>query len=126
MVWAFRMRNFANRIFREIGSLEAGCKSMEGKFKQYGMFRTVRGANTIIAPMLLSAQVKFADYWESRWAAGLTLKWCTLEALQAHLHCCAGVKIAFRTDVWGHLLTALKQTARYAYETGTTSGYSLV
>ena len=46
--------------------MEAACKTVLGRLKPSGMFKTVRGANIIIA--LRSCQLRggIADSWESR------------------------------------------------------------
>jgi hypothetical protein len=64
-----RMRypNFREQgLFVGSGVIEAGCKTVLGRLKQSGMFRTVRGANSIIALRGCQLSGRFEDYWESR------------------------------------------------------------
>jgi hypothetical protein len=57
-------------LFVGSGVIEAGCKTVIGsRLKQSGMFRTVRGANSIIALRCCHLNGRFEDYWESRRAA---------------------------------------------------------
>ena len=54
-------------LFVGSGVIEAGCKTVIGaRFKQSGMFWTVRGANAIIALRCCQMNGEFEDYWESR------------------------------------------------------------
>jgi len=54
-------------LFVGSGVIEAGCKTVIGsRFKQSGMFWTVRGANSIIALRCCQLNGRFEDYWESR------------------------------------------------------------
>lgn len=54
-------------LFVGTGVIEAGCKSLIGsRFKQSGMFWTVRGANAILALRCCQFNGRFEDYWESR------------------------------------------------------------
>jgi hypothetical protein len=70
---AMRMRypNFRRQhLFVGSGVIEAGCKTVIGKrFKQSGMFWSVRGANAIIALSCCYLNGRFEDYWEARRAA---------------------------------------------------------
>jgi len=57
-------------LFVGSGVIEAGCKTVIGsRFKQSGMFWTVRGANSIIALRCCHLNGRFEDYWEGRRAA---------------------------------------------------------
>jgi hypothetical protein len=57
-------------LFVGSGVIEAGCRTVIGsRLKQSGMFRTVRGANSIIALRCCHLNRRFEDYWESRRAA---------------------------------------------------------
>ena len=57
-------------LFVGSGVIEAGCKTVIGKrLKQSGMFRTVRGANAIIALRCCQLNGRFEEYWEQRRAA---------------------------------------------------------
>ncbi|MCW5982594.1 MAG: hypothetical protein KIT09_31190 [Bryobacteraceae bacterium] len=57
-------------LFIGSGVIEAGCKTVIGsRLKQSGMFRTVRGANAIIALRCCHLNRRFETYWESRRAA---------------------------------------------------------
>ena len=52
------------------GVIEAGCKTVIGhRFKQSGMFWTVKGANSILALRCSHFNRRFEDYWEGRRAA---------------------------------------------------------
>ena len=54
-------------LFVGSGVIEAGCKTVIGaRFKQSGMFWTVRGANAILALRCCQMNGEFEDYWESR------------------------------------------------------------
>ena len=54
-------------LFVGSGVIEAGCKTVIGsRFKQSGMFWTVRGANAIIALRCCHLNGRFEDYWEAR------------------------------------------------------------
>jgi hypothetical protein len=54
-------------LFVGSGVIEAGCKTVVGsRFKQSGMFWTVRGANAILALRCCHLNGRFEDYWESR------------------------------------------------------------
>jgi hypothetical protein len=60
------------RQHRFVGSgvIEAGCKTVIAcRLKQSGMFRTVRGAHSIIALRCCHLNGRFEDYWEARRAA---------------------------------------------------------
>jgi hypothetical protein len=60
----------ACNLFVGSGVIEAGCKTVIGsRLKQSGMFRTVRGANAIIALRCCHLNGRFEDYWETRRAA---------------------------------------------------------
>jgi hypothetical protein len=62
----FRCQHF----FVGSGVIEAGCKTVIGsRFKQSGMFWTVRGANAIIALRCCHLNGRIEDYWEGRRAA---------------------------------------------------------
>jgi hypothetical protein len=51
-------------LFVGSGVIEAGCKSIVGvRFKQSGMFWTVRGANAIIALRCCRFNQRFEDFW---------------------------------------------------------------
>jgi hypothetical protein len=57
-------------LFVGSGVIEAGCKTVIGsRLKQSGMFRTVRGANAIIALRCCHLNGELEDYWEQRRAA---------------------------------------------------------
>jgi len=57
----------SQHLFIGSGVIEAGCKTVIGsRLKQSGMFRTVRGANAIIALRCHRLSGKFEDYWASR------------------------------------------------------------
>lgn len=57
-------------LFVGSGVIEAGCKTVIGKrFKQSGMFWTVKGFNSIFALRNSHLNGRFEDYWESRVAA---------------------------------------------------------
>ena len=57
----------AQGLFIGSGVVEAGCKTVVGaRLKQSGMFRTVRGANAILALRCNRLSGKFENYWESR------------------------------------------------------------
>jgi hypothetical protein len=57
----------AQNLFVGSGVVEAGCKTVIGRrLKMSGMFRTVRGANSIIALRCNRVSGKFTGYWESR------------------------------------------------------------
>jgi hypothetical protein len=68
-----RMRypEFRNQgLFVGSGVIEAGCKSIVGvRFKQSGMFWTVRGANAIIALRCCRFNQRFEDFWAETRAA---------------------------------------------------------
>jgi hypothetical protein len=70
---AERMRYPAFRrqgLFVGSGVIEAGCKTVIGaRFKQSGMFWTVRGANAILALRCAQFNGRLEDYWDSRAAA---------------------------------------------------------
>jgi hypothetical protein len=52
------------------GPIEAGCKTVIGsRLKCSGMFRTVRGANAILALRCRQLNGRFESYWEDRRAA---------------------------------------------------------
>ena len=54
-------------LFVGSGVIEAGCKTVIGsRFKQSGMFWSVRGANGILALRCCHHNGQFEDYWESR------------------------------------------------------------
>ena len=54
-------------LFVGSGVIEAGCKTVIGsRFKQSGMFWTVRGANAILALRCCHINGQFEDYWASR------------------------------------------------------------
>src|SRR5215813_3491597 len=54
-------------LFVGTGVIEAGCKTLIGyRFKQSGMFWTVRGANAILALRCCQFNGRFEDYWEAR------------------------------------------------------------
>ena len=54
-------------LFVGSGVIEAGCKTVIGsRFKQSGMFWTVRGANAILALRCSHLNGRFEDYWEER------------------------------------------------------------
>jgi hypothetical protein len=54
-------------LFVGTGVVEAGCKTVIGcRFKQSGMFWTVRGANAILALRCCCLSGRFEDYWEAR------------------------------------------------------------
>jgi hypothetical protein len=57
----------AQHLFVGSGVIEAGCKAIIGsRCKQSGMFRTVRGANAILALRCCHFNGRFEDYWEAR------------------------------------------------------------
>ena len=57
-------------LFVGSGVIEAGCKTVvASRFKQSGMFWTVRGANAILALRCCHLNDRFEDYWEERRAA---------------------------------------------------------
>ena len=57
-------------LFVGSGVIEAACKTVIGsRFKQSGMFWTVRGANAILALRCSHLNGRFEDYWEGRRAA---------------------------------------------------------
>ena len=52
------------------GGIEAACKTVIGhRFKQSGMFWTVKGAYAILALRCSYLNGRFENYWESRRAA---------------------------------------------------------
>ena len=54
-------------LFVGSGVIEAGCKTVIGsRFKQSGMFWTVRGANAILALRCCQLNGRFEEYWEAR------------------------------------------------------------
>jgi hypothetical protein len=54
-------------LFVGSGVIEAGCKTVvASRFKQSGMFWTVRGANAILALRCYHLNNRFEDYWEGR------------------------------------------------------------
>jgi hypothetical protein len=53
-------------LFVGSGVIEAGGQTVVGIRKQSGMFRTVRGANAILALRRGQMNGEFEDYWESR------------------------------------------------------------
>ena len=54
-------------LFIGSGVIEAACKTVVGsRFKQSGMFWTVRGANAILALRCCHSNEQFEDYWERR------------------------------------------------------------
>ena len=60
----------AQGLFIGSGVIEAGCKTVIGsRFKQSGMFWTVKGANRIIALRCCRVSGKFEDFWEVQGAA---------------------------------------------------------
>jgi hypothetical protein len=57
-------------LFVGSGVIEAGCKTViASRFKQSGMFWTVRGANALLALRCCQFNGHFEDYWEARRAA---------------------------------------------------------
>jgi len=70
---ALRMRypQFRHQhLFIGSGVIEAGCKTVIGcRFKQSGMFWTLRGANAILSLRCCHLNGRFEDYWEARPAA---------------------------------------------------------
>jgi hypothetical protein len=57
-------------LFVGSGVIEAGCKTVIGcRFKQSGMFWTVRGASAIVALRCRPLNSQFEDNWEGRRAA---------------------------------------------------------
>jgi len=57
-------------LFVGSGVIEAGCKTVIGsRFKQSGMFWTVRGANAVLALRCCHLNSRFEDYWADRRAA---------------------------------------------------------
>jgi len=57
-------------LFVGTGVMEAGCKTVVGsRFKQSGMFWTVRGVNAILALRCCYFNGRFEDYWDGRRAA---------------------------------------------------------
>lgn len=57
-------------LFVGTGVMEAGCKTVVGsRFKQSGMFWTVRGVNAILALRCCYLNGQFEDYWDARRAA---------------------------------------------------------
>lgn len=57
-------------LFVGTGVMEAGCKTVVGsRFKQSGMFWTVRGVNAILALRCCYFNGRFEDYWDARRAA---------------------------------------------------------
>ena len=57
-------------LFVGSGVIEAGCKTVIAhRFKQSGMFWTVRNANAILALRCCHLNGRFEDYWEARRAA---------------------------------------------------------
>jgi hypothetical protein len=57
-------------LFVGSGVIEAGCKTVIGsRFKQSGMFWTVRGANAVLALRCCHLNGRFEDYWADRRAA---------------------------------------------------------
>jgi hypothetical protein len=49
------------------GVIEAGCKTVIGsRLKRSGMFRTVKGANAILALRWSFLNTRFEDHWEGR------------------------------------------------------------
>jgi hypothetical protein len=63
-----RHPKFRNRdLFAGSGAIEAACRTAIAKrLKQSGMFRTVHGANAIIALRRTRLSPRFEDYWASR------------------------------------------------------------
>jgi hypothetical protein len=54
-------------LFVGSGVIEAACKTVIGsRFKQSGMFWTIRGANSILALRAIQISGQFEDYWEAR------------------------------------------------------------
>ena len=54
-------------LFVGSGVIEAGCKTVIGsRFKQSGMFWTVRGANAVLALRCCLLNGRFEDYWAAR------------------------------------------------------------
>jgi len=54
-------------LFVGSGVIEAGCKTViASRFKQSGMFWTLRGANAILALRCSLLNRRFEDYWEGR------------------------------------------------------------
>ncbi len=57
-------------LFVGTGVMEAGCKTVVGsRFKQSGMFWSVRGVNAILALRCCYLNGQFEDYWDARRAA---------------------------------------------------------
>ena len=57
-------------LFVGTGVMEAGCKTVVGsRFKQSGMFWTVRGLNAVLALRCCYLNGRFEDYWDARRAA---------------------------------------------------------
>jgi hypothetical protein len=57
-------------LFVGSGVIDAGCKTViASRFKQSGMFWTVRGADAILALRTCLLNGHFEDYWEHRRAA---------------------------------------------------------
>lgn len=57
-------------LFVGSGVIEAGCKTVIGsRFKQSGMFWTVRGANAVLSLRCCHLNGRFENYWEARRAA---------------------------------------------------------
>jgi hypothetical protein len=55
------------QLFVGTGVMEAGCKTVIGsRPKKSGTFRTVRGANAIVAVRCCHLSGRFEDYWEGR------------------------------------------------------------
>lgn len=57
-------------LFVGTGVMEAGCKTVVGsRFKQSGMFWSVRGVNAVLALRCCYLNGRFEDYWDARRAA---------------------------------------------------------
>lgn len=57
-------------LFVGTGVMEAGCKTVVGsRFKQSGMFWSVRGVNAVLALRCCYLNGRFEDYWDARQAA---------------------------------------------------------
>jgi hypothetical protein len=57
-------------LFVGTGVMEAGCKTVVGsRFKQSGMFWSVRGVNAVLALRCCYLNGRFEDYWDTRRAA---------------------------------------------------------
>ncbi len=61
----FRRQN----LFVGSGPIEAGRRTVVGRLKRSGMFRTVDGADPIIVLRCAQPSKHFDDYWEDRPAA---------------------------------------------------------